>query len=147
MSDRKIRFKIITPERIVYESEIDSVTLPTKLGVITVMAGHVPLVSLLSPGEMVIDKDDTEYNFAVSTGFIEVRPESEVVVLADTAERAEDIDLRKAEAARDRAKAMLSEKQKLSEVQFAKLQAILEREMARVRVRTKHPDRHRPPGA
>ena len=134
---KKIHFKIVTPERVVYESDIDQVTIPTKSGEITVLANHTPLVSLISPGEMVVKKNNNIHSFAVASGFIEVRPRSEVVILADTAERAEEIDLERAEAARDRAHAMLSEKEKLSDVQFAKLQAVLEREMARIKVRNK----------
>jgi len=139
---KKINFQIVTPERVVYESEIDQVTLPTRAGEITVLANHMPLVSLLAPGEMRLKKDGVDYNFAVSSGFIEVRPKSRVVILADTAERAEEIDLARAEAARKRTEKILADKEKLDDVQFARLQAILDREAARIKVKNRYRNRH-----
>ena len=130
----KINFKIITLERVVYEDEIDQVTIPTQAGEITVLARHTPLVSLLKPGELRIKKDGYDVLLSVSTGFVEVRPKSEVVILADTAERAEEIDLERAEEGRRRAEEMLKEKERLDDVQFARLQAQLEKELARLKV-------------
>jgi F-type H+-transporting ATPase subunit epsilon len=138
----KINFQIVTPERVVYENEIDQVTLPTRAGEITVLPNHTPLVSLLAPGELHLKKDGVDYSFAVSSGFIEVRPKSRVVILADTAERAEEIDLARAEAARKRTEKILAEKGKLDDVQFARLQAILDREAARIKVKSKYRGRH-----
>ncbi len=130
----KINFKIITMERIVYEDEIEQVTIPTTAGEITVLPRHAPLVSLLRPGELRIRKDGYDVLLSVSTGFVEVRPKSEVIILADTAERAEEIDLERAEQARKRAEEMLKEKERLDDVQFARLQAQLEKELARLKV-------------
>ncbi len=130
----KINFKIITLERVVYEDEVDQVTIPTQAGEITVLARHTPLVSLLKPGELRIKKDGYDVLLSVSTGFVEVRPKSEVIILADTAERAEEIDLERAEEGRRRAEEMLREKERLDDVQFARLQAQLEKELARLKV-------------
>jgi len=138
MSKIKIKFKIITPERITYENEIDQVTIPTENGEITVLARHAPLVSILKPGEIRIKKDGKVISLAVSTGFVEVQPNSEVYILADTAERAEEIDLGKTEEARLRAKKLLEEKQDMADVDFAKLQAVLNREIARLKVAQKY---------
>ncbi|MBU3895769.1 ATP synthase F1 subunit epsilon, partial [Patescibacteria group bacterium] len=90
----KIAFKIITPERVIYEDEIERLTVPTESGEITVLAKHAPLVSLLKPGEIRLKKDGNTIVMAVSTGFLEIRPNSQVYILADTAERAEDIDIK-----------------------------------------------------
>ncbi len=130
----KINFKIITMERIVYEDEVEQVTIPTAAGEITVLPRHAPLVSLLKPGELRIRKDGYDVLLSVSTGFVEVRPKSEVIILADTAERAEEIDLERAEQARKRAEEMLKEKERLDDVKFARLQAQLEKELARLKV-------------
>jgi F-type H+-transporting ATPase subunit epsilon len=135
---KKIKFKIITPERLAYESEVDQVTIPTEAGEITVLPDHTPLVSVLKPGEMRLKKDSVSQVFSVSTGFIEVRPRSEVVILADTVERAEEIDIERAETARARAEKMLEEKSKIDDVQFARLQAVLDREIARIKVKRRN---------
>ncbi|MDD4995976.1 MAG: ATP synthase F1 subunit epsilon [Patescibacteria group bacterium] len=138
MSKIKIKFKIVTPEKIAYEDEIDQVTVPTEDGEITILGRHAPLVSILKPGEMIIKKDKETIFLAVSTGFIEVQPESQVYILADTAERAEEIDLKKAEEARLRAKKLLEEKQDMADIDFARLQAVLNREMIRLKVAQKY---------
>jgi len=139
MSENKINFKIITPEKITYSSEeIERLTIPTEAGEITVLPNHIPLVSVLKPGELKIVKNKQEIFLSVSTGFLEVRPKSEVYILADTAEMAEDINLERAQQAKKRVKQLLEEKQDRSEIVFAKLQASLSREMARIKVANKY---------
>ena len=98
MSDRKLHFKIVTLEQVVYDSGIDQATIPTEAGEITVMARHTPMVSLLKPGQLRFKKDGEEQLMSVSGGFIEIRPDSKLVILADPAERAEDLDVERAEA-------------------------------------------------
>src|SRR3989338_4535813 len=99
----KIKFKIATVERVVYEAEIDQVTLPTKLGEITILPNHIPLVSSLSAGEILIKKDGVEIPLATSGFFVELS-DNQIVILADTAERLEEIDQQRAEQARQRVK-------------------------------------------
>ena len=81
------------PERTVYEDEIDQVTLPTQEGEITVLPDHIPLISVLAAGELVAKNGSEEIAMAVSGGMIEVR-KNEITILADTAERAEEIDIK-----------------------------------------------------
>ncbi len=133
-----LHFKILTLENTVYESDIEQVTIPTQDGEVTVLARHTPLVSLLKPGQLRLKKDGEELLMSVSGGFIEVRPDSKVVILADTAERADEIDLERAEAGRKRAEAMLQEKESIDNIEFARLQAILEKELARIKVGKKY---------
>jgi F-type H+-transporting ATPase subunit epsilon len=102
-----IKFKIVTPERILLETEVDSVTLPTRMGEITVLKDHVPMVSSLSAGEVKYKIAGSESFFAVSGGFIEVRKNHEVVVLADTAEFGHEIDEKRAEEAREKARELM----------------------------------------
>ena len=116
----KIQFKIATPERVVYEAEIDQITLPTKLGEITILPNHIPLVSSLASGEVLIKQGKEEVPLAVSGGFVELS-NNKLVILADTAERVEEIDTERAEQARDRARALLNKKQTDEEVDFTAL--------------------------
>jgi len=133
-----VPFKIVSPDGIVYESEIDKVTMPTEAGQITVLPNHAPLVSVLKAGELIVYKSGTMYGLAVSGGIIEIRPEGQVVILADTAERAEDIDVERAESARKRAEELLRQQQNVADVDFARLQAVIEKELARVSVAKKY---------
>lgn len=133
----KIKFELTTPERRVFSEEIDQVTLPTRDGEITVLPNHTPIVAVLVPGMATIRKDSNEYYLAVSGGFIEIQPQSRVIVLADTAERAEELDIKKIEEARERAKRLLLEKRQVDDLAFADAAAALERELARLKVARK----------
>jgi len=133
-----ITFKIVTPEGVIYDDSIDKVTIPTKAGAITVYPDHAALVSVLRPGELNIHKDGNVVNLAVASGFFEVRPNSEVYIMADTAERAEEIDLERAEQARQRAEELMKQKLGAEDVDFARIQAMIDREMARISVGKKY---------
>lgn len=136
----KINFKIVTPERVVLEEEVDQVTLPTKQGQITILSNHLPLVSALQPGEIILKSGDKEIPLAVSGGFIEVL-KNNVTILADTAERVEEIEISRAEEGRKKAAALLKEKRTES-ADYAALAAKLEKELARLRVVRKHKRTH-----
>ena len=120
-----------------YEDEIDQVSLTTKLGEITVLPHHIPLVSSLMPGEILIKKNGQVIPMAVSGGFVELA-NNEMVILADTAERAEEIDETKAEQARAKARQLLDKRQDQAEVDYTALAAKLEKELARLRVAKKY---------
>jgi len=134
--NKLINFKIATPEQVVFKDEVEQITLPTKMGEITVLPDHIPLIAVLTPGEVFIKKGNVKQAMSVSGGFIEVQAEK-VVVLADTAERAEEIDIKRAEEARERAQQAMSKKH-MDAVQFAGLAAQIEKEMARIRVGQKY---------
>src|SRR3989338_515301 len=119
-----LHFEITTPERTVYKSEVDQVTVPTAMGEITVLPNHIPLVSQLVSGELVIKKGSEKIHLAVSGGFVEVRQGNHVVILADTAERAEEIDVARAEEARERARQLVSQARPDAE-SFAQASALL----------------------
>jgi len=133
----KIKLKIATPEKVIYEAEISQITLPTKMGEITILPNHLSLVSSLNPGEILIKKDKEEIPMVVSGGFVEFN-NNNLVILADTAERAEEIDLERAEQARAKAKDLLDKKQDADDVDFTALAAKMEKEMARLRVGKKY---------
>ncbi len=133
-----MEFKIVTPNGIVYEDTVDKVAIPTKLGDIVVLEKHAPIVSVLRAGELVIHKDKNEIPLAIAGGVLEVRPTGEVYVMADAAERAEEIDLERAEAARARAEELMKQKDAALNIDFARLQAKIEKEMARLTVGKKY---------
>lgn len=136
MNNNKIKFQIITPERVVFDDEIDSITLPTIDGEITVLPNHIPLISVTKPGEIMIKKDGQSHRMAVMRGFVETS-ENRVRLMTDAAELAEEIDERRAEEARDRAQKMLAEK--IDDVKYAEAASALERSLARLKVvRRKH---------
>ncbi|MCX6762429.1 MAG: F0F1 ATP synthase subunit epsilon [Candidatus Moranbacteria bacterium] len=132
-----IKFKIITPERTVFEDEIDQLTLPTQEGEITVLPNHIPLIAVLQAGELVARKGGEEIAMAVSGGMVEVR-RNEITILADTAERAEEIDVKRAEEAKERAEKLKYEKIRMDETEFATAAAIFEKNLARIKVARKH---------
>ena len=133
----KLHLSIVTPERIVYEDEVDSVSVMTDMGELTILAQHVPLVANLRAGELRLRKNGTEQIMVSSTGFLHVRPGNEIIILADTAERVEELELEKIEAAKERARKLLQEKRHGDDVAFADASAMLERELARYRVAVK----------
>lgn len=130
MAKKEIKFEVVTPEKVVLKKQITQVTVPTEDGEITVLADHIPLVSILKPGvvEMKLAEDGEIDVMAISGGFIEVMRDK-IVVLADTAERAEDLDEKRIEEARQRAEAI--KKEDIDQVQFANISAQLEKELAR----------------
>lgn len=133
-----LKLRIVTPERVLLEMEVESATLPTKMGEITVLPNHIPLVANLAPGEIRYKTTGSEQRFfAVSGGFIEVRKGNEIVVLADTAEFGHEIDIERAEQARQKAKQLMSETVKDEEA-FADAMALLEKNLARLKVAHKH---------
>ena len=94
-----LKLEIVTPERLVYTDDVDTVVLPGSEGEIGVLPHHAPLVSTLGVGELRIRKGAQEESFAIAGGFLQVRPDK-VVVMAELADMASDIDLEKAQAAR-----------------------------------------------
>ncbi|MEI8360681.1 MAG: ATP synthase F1 subunit epsilon [bacterium] len=142
MSELKIQFKIVTPERLAYESEIDQVTLPIKGGQVTILPNHCSYIGALQPGEIMIKNGNEEIHLALSGGFVEFANNS-LIVLADTAERAEEIDIARAEAARTRAEELKKQKLTMNELEYARVAAAIEKETSRLRVaRKSHHNTH-----
>ena len=133
-----INFKIVTPEGIIYEDKVEKVTVPTTSGEITILPHHIPLVSVLKAGELIAYKAGVPIAMSVAGGIVEMRPGDKLYIMADTAERAERIDIERAEAARARAEELLAQTAHVADVDFARLQAAIEREMARIKVAKKY---------
>jgi len=126
-----IRLQVVTPERVVLEDDADIVIARGAEGDLGILHGHEPLITPLDIGELMYRKDGTENVVAVSGGFLEVRPDK-VIVLADVAERSEDIDEQRAQASRDRAEAEVREQQGTE--MAAAGEASLQRALLRIRV-------------
>ena len=133
-----LKFKIVTPEKVIYENEISQVSIPTMSGEITVLPNHIPLVSALKAGELKIKDKDGEHNMAVSGGFLEVRGNNEIVILADHAERVADIDITKAEEARARAEEQMKNIKNVQDVDYARIQAMIDRETNKLKIAKKY---------
>lgn len=132
MANSTFQFKIVTPEGKVCEDTVERVTLPTAAGEITVLKKHTPLVTKVVPGRLVTEHDGRTDSLAIADGFLEVRESGEVVLLADTAQKSEEIDAAEAKDAMQRAKENLNEGE-LSEVEYEKMNARMQWEQARVR--------------
>jgi F-type H+-transporting ATPase subunit epsilon len=137
---QKINFKIVTPEKTVFESEIDQATLPVADGEVTIMPNHRSYIAALKAGEIMLKENGKENLLVVSGGFIEFNKNT-LIVLADTAEAAAEIDLARAEEARKRAEEIGKQKVSMNELEYAKVAASIEKEMARIRVAKKHHSR------
>ena len=101
-----LHLEIVTPERLAYSDDVDMVLVPGSEGELGILPHHTPLVSLLGLGELKIRKGGQEESFAIVGGFLQVRPDK-VVVMAETASLASEIDLEKAQEARKEAERTL----------------------------------------
>lgn len=133
MAKKTIKFEIVTPEKVVLKKEIFQVTVPTESGEITVLADHIPLISILKSGVVEMKSADDEIEImAISGGFIQVMRDK-IVVLADTAEKAEELDERRIEEARERAEQKRKEAINVDQVEFANIKVKLDKELARLK--------------
>lgn len=127
----KLKFEIVTAEGIVYSDDVDIIVAPGIEGQLGILPGHAPLLTMLQPGEMLVRKDGEETAMFVSGGFLEVMRDR-VTVLADVAERAEEIDISRAEEAKSRAEEQLKERP--AEMDLAAAEATLMRSLMRLKI-------------
>jgi F-type H+-transporting ATPase subunit epsilon len=127
----RFRLDIITAEKVVYSDDVDLVVAPGVEGALGIAPNHAALLTTLDPGLMLIRKGNQETELAVSGGFLEV-VDNKVTILADAAERAEEIDLARAEQARRAAEERL--RNRSSEIDVSRAEAALRRSMLRIRV-------------
>ena len=127
-----LKFEIVTPEGPAYSEDVEMVTLPGVSGQFGVYPQHVPLMTQMEPGEIIVRKDGRDTFFATGPGLIEVAA-TRVSILTDLAVQADKIDEAKAEEARLRAEARLREK--LSDEEHAAVNAALTRSLVQLRVK------------
>jgi F-type H+-transporting ATPase subunit epsilon len=127
-----LQLEIVTPEKLAYQDEVDSVVLPGSEGELGVLPHHAPLVSTLGAGELRLRKGCTEESFAIVGGFLQVLPDK-VVVMAETADMASEIDLEKAQEARRQAEQAL-ESGTIDSADLATARIALQAALVRIRV-------------
>ena len=103
-----IKLDVVTAEQVIWSDDVSMVIAPGVEGQLGILPHHTPLMTTLQPGELRIKRGEEEVSLAITGGFLEVRPDR-IVVLADAAERAEQIDITRAEKAKQRAAQRLAE--------------------------------------
>jgi len=132
---KKFKTEIVTPEKVLFSEEIESLVIPAERGYLGVLAGHAPLLCTLKPGAITIRGDRGEVHFSTSGGFMEVTP-AKAVLLTESAEEVSTIDLQRAEEAKKRAQERLAATVK--DVDKERAAAALERAQNRLRVAQKY---------
>lgn len=138
----KLKFEMVTAERMVYSDDVDVVIAPGVEGQLGILPNHASLLTMLQPGELVVRKEGEETEMFVSGGFLEVM-QNRVTLLADVAERAEEIDVARAEEAKRRAEEQI--KQAPPEMDLAVAEAALRRALARIKIADRRKKRPGPP--
>ena len=128
---QNFHLRIITPDRMFYEGDVDMVEFNTTEGEIGVLPGHIPLTVIVKPGILVITEKEGQKEAALHAGFAEILPEG-ITILAEIIEWPEEIDEHRAEEAMNRAKERLASK--TPETDIARAETALQRAMARINV-------------
>lgn len=130
-----IKLDIVTAERVVFSGDVNEVVAPGIEGQLGILPHHAPLMTILQAGELVAKREGQDEIMAISGGFLEVRPDR-VIILADAAERAEEIDMARAEAAKKRAEERLRDRKAIG-LDEAAAEAALKRAITRLSVAEK----------
>ncbi|HEV7868512.1 MAG TPA: ATP synthase F1 subunit epsilon [Chthoniobacteraceae bacterium] len=129
-----LKLEIVTPEKVAYSADVDSVVLPAIEGEMGVLPMHIPLMTMIKPGELVVKKGSEESVLAVGEGFVTINQTS-VKVLTDMAIAWEHIDESAAEAAVKRAQETIANKHELGSEEGAAVQAALAKSLAQLHVK------------
>jgi F-type H+-transporting ATPase subunit epsilon len=143
-----IRCEIVSQDRSVFEGEADLVLAPTSEGQIGILPGHAPTLAVLGMGILTVRRGEEEEIFTVTGGFIEIQPDI-VTVLADASEHIEEINVTRAQQARERAEKLLEEGEPPDTDSYLKIEAALRRSNLRLKAveqYRKRGQRSRPPG-
>jgi F-type H+-transporting ATPase subunit epsilon len=130
-----LHLKIVTPEKLIFDDEVEMVTVPSTTGELGILPHHANLISKLNPGEMKIKKAGKEQILATGDGFLQIT-NNVAIILTDLAIDEANIDEKAVEEAHKRAQAALSEK--LSNEEYAETLAILEKSLAQLQVKRRH---------
>ena len=126
-----LRLEIVTAERQTFSDDVNAVIAPGIEGQLGILPHHAPLMTMLQPGELTIKKNGEELYLFISGGFLEIRPDK-IIILADSCERCEEIDIARAEEAKTRAEERL--KSKPAEMDSARVEAALRRSLTRLKI-------------
>jgi F-type H+-transporting ATPase subunit epsilon len=139
-----LKLKVVTPYKVMVDEVVDNVSIPTTSGVITVLDKHIPIVSVIKAGEMIVRRGGTGIGYSVYKGLVNVRPHrkglTEVVVLLERSESVDELDHDRAEEALKRAQAMKDEKD--DDIDFGLFEGLIEKELNRVKIARKYRIRH-----
>lgn len=141
MTDRKLKIKIVSQQRELAAEQADQLIAQTADGQVTILPGHLPLFSRLTPGELIYRQDGQDHAFAVSGGFIDVGLKNTVMVMVDVATDARDISVQKAEQAIQAAQQTLAKSRDQRELMMAEAslrQALLEVKIAQKSKKATH---------
>lgn len=128
---KTVQVNVVTPDGPVYDAEVEMVSAKAQSGELGILPGHIPMVAPLAIGAVRLKKGSSTELVAVSGGFLEVRPDK-VTILAQAAEKAENIDVARAKAAKERAERRLREK--TDDIDFKRAQFALQRAINRLNV-------------
>ena len=131
----KLLLEIVTPDRLLLKESVDEVQAPAKGGYIGVLPGHAPLITEMQIGEISYHQGKATRSLAVTGGYCEVLPDR-VIILAEKAEKAEEIDLKRAQAAKERAEKRLGDLQN-ADIDFDRAAVSLRRAISRIQVSSK----------
>ncbi len=131
----KLILEIITPVKVVLKEEIDEITIPTINGEISILPNHIDLFTKITPGELIIKRNNKLEPFAIMGGFLEIT-NNHVNILADYAAHANDIEIAKVEEAKQRAEKAIKEKDK--EINYEQLQDDIRRAALQLKIAKKH---------
>jgi len=135
MADDKLQLEIVTPDHFVLREEVDELQVPGKNGYLGILPGHAPLITEMQIGEISYRQGKATYFLSVAGGYCEVLPDR-VTILADKAEQAEQIDVNRALAAKERAEKRLADLQN-QDVDYRRAQLGLQRALVRLQVSQK----------
>ncbi|MDQ0162604.1 F0F1 ATP synthase subunit epsilon [Aeribacillus alveayuensis] len=128
---KTVQVNVVTPDGPVYDAEVEMVSAKAQSGELGILPGHIPMVAPLAIGAVRLKKGSSTELVAVSGGFLEVRPDK-VTILAQAAEKAENIDVARAKAAKERAERRL--RKKTDDIDFKRAQLALQRAINRLNV-------------
>ena len=131
-----INLQIVTPDRLIVNEQVDEVEIPGSEGYFGVLPGHTPMLASLAVGELWYRKGSEKFYLSIAFGFVEVLPDR-VTILARLAERAEDIDVERADAARRRAEERLAHSK--SDIDYERARAALTKSLMRLQVSARLP--------
>ena len=132
--------QIITPEKTVFDDDVDKITLPTATGQITVLPHHIGLVTQIEPGELIYKKSQKESHLAAGYGFAQIGKDN-VKVIVDLATPEEEIEEKRIEEAKKQAEVALKQKHTLSEEEYATTAANLQKALAQLKIKRRRRQR------
>lgn len=132
-----LHLQIITPEKTVFDDEVDQVSIPTPKGQITILPEHAALITSVEPGELIYKKHNKESMLAAGIGFAQIGPKN-VKILVDLAAEEEEIEEKRIEEAKKEAEEALKQKHLLSEEEYATAAANLQKALVQLKIKRRH---------